>query len=72
MRANGVEEKFCTGDADPYDKFLAYCRSMPKFLRNPLYHWSHLELQRLFGITELINEASAPESGKSPMRNWRG
>ena len=60
MRANGVEEKFCTGDADPYDKFLAYCRSMPKFLRNPLYHWSHLEMQRLFGITELINEESAP------------
>lgn len=60
MRANGVGEKFCTGDADPYDKFLAYCRSMPKFLRNPLYHWSHLEMQRLFGITDLINEESAP------------
>ena len=60
MRANGVEEKFCTGDADPYDKFLAYCRSIPKFLRNPHYHWSHLELQRLFGVNELINEASAP------------
>ena len=43
---------------------------MPKFLANPLYHWSHLELQRLFGITELINEASLlPESGKLPMRN---
>ena len=60
MRANGVSEEYCTGDADPYDKFLAYCQSMPKFLRNPLYHWSHLELQRLFGIAELINEASAP------------
>jgi glucuronate isomerase len=35
MRANGVGEKFCTGDAEPYDKFLAYCRSMPRFLRNP-------------------------------------
>jgi glucuronate isomerase len=60
MRANGVDEVFCTGNADPYDKFLAYCRSMPCFLRNPLYHWSHLELERLFGIDCRIDEGSAP------------
>lgn len=60
MRANGVDEVFCTGNADPYDKFLAYCRSMPGFLRNPLYHWSHLELQRLFGIDCPIDAESAP------------
>ena len=61
MRANGVEEQFCTGDADPYDKFLAYAKTIPYCLRNPLYHWSHLELKRLFHIDSLINEKTAPE-----------
>jgi glucuronate isomerase len=60
MRANGVEEKYCTGDASPYEKFLAFARTVPKTLRNPLYHWTHLELARYFGITELLNEESAP------------
>lgn len=43
-----------------YDKFLAYARTVPATLRNPLYHWTHLELQRYFGITDLLNENSAP------------
>jgi glucuronate isomerase len=60
MRANGVAEKYITGDATPYDKFLAWARTVPYTLRNPLYHWTHLELQRYFGITELLDEASAP------------
>jgi glucuronate isomerase len=60
MRANGVPEKYITGDATPYDKFLAWARSVPYTLRNPLYHWTHLELQRYFGITELLEEKSAP------------
>lgn len=60
MRANGVDERFCTGDADPYDKFLAWARTVPATLRNPLYHWSHLELKRYFGIDVLLNEATAP------------
>lgn len=60
MRAAGVEERFCTGDADPYDKFLAWARTVPQTIRNPLYHWTHLELKRYFGIDELLNEASAP------------
>ncbi len=60
MRANGVAEKYITGDADPYDKFLAWARTVPYTLRNPLYHWTHLELQRYFGITELLDETSAP------------
>lgn len=60
MRANGVAEPFCTGDADPYDKFLAWAKTVPQTLRNPLYHWSHLELKRYFGIDDLINEQSAP------------
>jgi glucuronate isomerase len=60
MRANGVPEKYITGDATPYDKFLAWARTVPYTLRNPLYHWTHLELQRYFGISELLNETSAP------------
>ncbi|MBV9299596.1 MAG: glucuronate isomerase [Verrucomicrobia bacterium] len=60
MRANGVPERFITGDASDYDKFLAYARTVPATVRNPLYHWTHLELQRYFGITELLDEKSAP------------
>ncbi|HET6175710.1 MAG TPA: glucuronate isomerase [Candidatus Sulfotelmatobacter sp.] len=60
MRANGVAERYCTGDASPYEKFLAWARTVPYTLRNPLYPWTHLELQRYFGITELLDETSAP------------
>lgn len=60
MRANGVPEKYITGDATPYEKFTAWARTVPYTLRNPLYHWTHLELQRYFGITELLDEKSAP------------
>ena len=59
MRANGVEERLCTGDADPFDKFKAWAATVPQTVRNPLYHWTHLELARYFGITELLNEESA-------------
>jgi glucuronate isomerase len=50
MRTNGVNERFCTGDASPREKFDAWVATMPYALRNPLYHWSHLELSRTFGI----------------------
>jgi len=60
MRANGIAERYITGDAAPYEKYLAWARTVPYTLRNPLYHWTHLELQRYFGITELLDEASAP------------
>ncbi|GIQ62039.1 uronate isomerase [Paenibacillus cisolokensis] len=60
MRANGVEEAYVTGDGDDYGKFLAWARTVPRTLGNPLYHWSHLELRRYFGIEELINERNAP------------
>jgi glucuronate isomerase len=60
MRANGVPERYCTGDAAPYEKFLAWARTVPYTLRNPLYHWTHLELRRYFGISELLDESSAP------------
>lgn len=61
MRANGVAEQFCTGDADPREKFLAWAATVPHTLRNPLYHWTHLELKRYFDIDELLNEKTAPE-----------
>jgi glucuronate isomerase len=59
MRANGIEEQYCTGDADPYEKFLAWARTVPYTLRNPLYHWTHLELKRYFGVEELLDESTA-------------
>jgi glucuronate isomerase len=60
MRANGIHEHYCTGDARPYDKFLAWAKTVPYTLRNPLYHWTHFELLRYFGIGQLLNEESAP------------
>lgn len=60
MRSNGIPESHCTGSADDYDKFLAFARTVPETLRNPLYHWTHLELLRFFGIDDLLNEESAP------------
>src|SRR5947209_13772611 len=61
MRANGVPERYCTGDAMPYEKFLAWARTVPHTLRNPLYHWTHMELKRYFGIDKLLDESSAEE-----------
>ena len=62
MRTAGVEERFITGDASPWEKFEKYAQSMPKLLRNPLYHWSHLELARYFGIDDiLLGPATARE-----------
>ena len=61
MRANGVPESHITGNARPYEKFLAYAKSMPRLLRNPLWHWTHLELDRVFGIKAILNEQSAPK-----------
>lgn len=61
MRANGVAERYCTGDAPPYEKFLAWAATVPKCLRNPLYHWTHLELRRYFGIEELLDPSTAPD-----------
>lgn len=60
MRSNGVPERYCTGAAAPYEKFLAWARTVPNTLRNPLYHWTHLELLRYFNITELLDERTAP------------
>lgn len=59
MRTNGVDERYCTGNADDYDKFLKFAETVPFTLRNPLFHWTHLELQRYFGIHDLLNRETA-------------
>ena len=69
MRSNGVPEKYCTGDASDWEKFLAYARTVPYTLRNPLYHWTHLELKRFFGIDRLLDETTAKGSGTRRTRN---
>jgi len=61
MRANGIPESHITGSAKPYEKFLAYAKTMPRLLRNPLWHWTHLELNRVFGIKVILNETTAPK-----------
>ncbi len=65
MRSNGVAEKYCTGSASPYEKFLAWAKTVPETLRNPLYHWTHLELKRYFGISTLLDEKSAEKIWKT-------
>jgi glucuronate isomerase len=54
MRANGIAEKYITGDADDYEKFEKWAETLPYCLRNPLYHWTHLELKRYFGIDDKL------------------
>ena len=61
MRCCGVPEEYITGDASDYDKFCAWCQSMPKLIGNPLYHWSHLELKRYFDCDLIINEKNCDE-----------
>lgn len=59
MRGNGIPETTITGTASDYDKFMAWCQTVPKIIGNPLYSWTHLELRRFFGIDLLVNEANA-------------
>ncbi len=61
MRTNGVDEKYITGDADDYDKWMEFAKTMPLLIGNPLYHWTHLELKRYFDIDESLNENTARE-----------
>ena len=61
MRANGVPERFITGDATPEEKFKAWATTVPYTLRNPLYHWTHLELRRVFGIKSPLTAATADD-----------
>lgn len=59
MRANGVNERYCTGDASDYEKFAAWAATVPYTIRNPLYHWTHLELRRYFGIEKLLDSGTS-------------
>lgn len=59
MRANGINENFVTGGAPDREKFRKWAETVPKTLRNPLYHWTHLELQRYFGINDLLSGENA-------------
>lgn len=59
MRTNGIDEKYITGDASGYDKFLAFARTLPMLIGNPIYHWTCLELKRYFDIDEPLTEKNA-------------
>ncbi len=61
MRTNGVDEKYCTGNAGDYEKFEKWAATVPYTMRNPLYHWTHLELQRYFGIDSILNRDTAKD-----------
>ena len=61
MRTNGVEEKYITGNASDWEKFQKWAETMPYCMRNPLYHWTHLELRTAFGINKLLNANTARE-----------
>ena len=59
MRTSGVDESYCTGDKSDYEKFEKWAATVPYTMRNPLYHWTHLELKRYFGINELLDPTTA-------------
>ena len=59
MRSFGIDEKYITGDSTDFEKFQAFAKTMPYLIGNPIYHWSHLELKRYFGVTETLNEKNA-------------
>jgi glucuronate isomerase len=59
MRINGVPERFITGDASPKEKFLRWAETVPSTMRNPLYHWTHLELKNYFGVEDLLHKGNA-------------
>ncbi len=61
MRTNGIDERYITGDADDYEKWMAFAKTVPLLIGNPLYHWTHLELKRYFDIDETLNENTAKE-----------
>lgn len=56
MRSNGIDEEYITGNADDYEKFKCFAKTLPLLIGNPLYHWTQLELKRYFGIDEILNE----------------
>lgn len=67
MRADGIDEKYVTGDTEDYEKFMAWARTVPDTIGNPLYDWTHLELRRYFGINDVLNEKTAPKIWEETM-----
>lgn len=61
MRTNGIPERYCTGDASDWEKFEKWAQTVPYTMRNPLYHWTHLELKRYFGVDKILNPQTARE-----------
>ncbi len=61
MRSNGVDERYITGDASDYEKFLKFAEALPKAIGNPMYHWCHLELKNYFGFNGVLNPGTADE-----------
>jgi glucuronate isomerase len=61
MRTNGISEYYCTGMASDYEKFMKWAETVPHTMRNPLYHWTHLELKKFFGIEKILNPVTANE-----------
>jgi len=61
MRSNGIDERYITGNADDYEKFMAWAKTISVCIGNPLFHWTHLELQRYFGICDVLSEDTAED-----------
>jgi len=61
MRTNGIDERYCTGDASDWEKFQKWAETVPYTIKNPLYHWTHLELKTAFGIEKILNPKTARE-----------
>lgn len=61
MRSNGIDEEYITGDKDDFEKFKMWAKTMPLLIGNPLYHWTHLELERYFGIEDALTPDNAKE-----------
>ncbi len=74
MRTNGVDERYCTGDASDWEKFQKWAETVPHTMRNPLYHWTHMELKTPFGINKVLNADSAKdiydETSKQLQEKW--
>jgi glucuronate isomerase len=75
MRTNGVNESYCTGNKSDWEKFKKWAETVPYTLRNPLYHWTHLELQRYFGVHDILNPDTAKKiyescTGKLQKKNY--
>src|SRR4051812_45436463 len=71
MRNNGINESYCTGDKSDFEKFEQWAATVPYTARNPLYHWTHLELQRYFDVTDILNPKSAKKYTNIVLRNCK-